>query len=156
MKIAIAIAAAGMAVVTTAMATPAAAFHLGPTGDFTADGNTSATKGGISLPCIAHFTGTVDSEGVGQVTGGSFTDNGGIGCTAVALKNLPWQTTAINAKKVKLFGVTFSSPIGDCGPTNIIAKLKRGRLSFNAVPMKGGCSVSAKVKTKPKLKILPN
>lgn len=154
MKAITAIATAGVMCLAAAVATPAAAFHLHPTGDFTADGTTSATKSGISLPCNAHFTGTVDSQGVGQVTGGSFTDNGGIGCTAVALKNLPWETKAISAIKVKLFGVTFSSPIGDCGPSNIVAKLKRGRLRFSAAQMKGDCSVSAKVKTKPKLKIV--
>src|SRR5436305_941022 len=143
MKTTIAIAAAAIMCGATAVATPAAAFHLSPTGDFTADGHTSAKKSGVSLPCIAHFTGTIDSAGVGHVTGGSFTDNGSIGCTAVTLQNLPWDTTAIDKKDVKLAGVTFNSPLGQCGPTDIVATVRRGTLKFAAVPMKGGCRVSA-------------
>jgi hypothetical protein len=154
MKTGIAITTAAAMSLVSAVLTPAAAFHLSPPGDFTGNGPTSATKGGISLPCTAHFTGTVDSDGVGQVTGGSFTDRGAIGCTAVTLQNLPWTAKAVSATKVELLKVTFNSPLGKCGPGNITAALKKGVLKFTAVPLKGGCSVTAKIKTSPKLSIV--
>src|SRR5690348_6626270 len=77
--------------------TPAAAYHFSPPGNFTGTGNTSATKNGISLPCHAKFTGKVTNSGVGYVTGGSFTDNGKVGCTSVKLINLPWKALAKGA-----------------------------------------------------------
>ena len=135
--------------------TPATAFHLSPAGDFTADGDTSATKGGVTLPCIAHFTGTVDSNGIGHITGGSFTDNGGVGCTAVTLSGLPWKVKAVKKGKVKIYKVTFSTPIGDCGPGTIPAPLKKGVLSFTAVPLQPDCSISGSLTTSPKISIVP-
>src|SRR5947199_7248240 len=59
MKLTIVLAAASLTAFSIA-ATPAAAWKLSPSGDFTADGTTSATKNGVTLPCKAHFTGTVN------------------------------------------------------------------------------------------------
>jgi hypothetical protein len=151
MKTALAIAVAmsfGIAGVT-----PAAAYHLVPENtDFTGTGKTSATKNGISLPCKANFTGTVDANGVGYVTGGTFT--GQVGCSTVKLINLPWKSVAKSATKVKILNVQFSSPIGDCGPGTIPVKVVDGLIKFTTVPLAGGCTVSGKITTTPAISIV--
>jgi len=154
MKPAIAIVAASLTSFGIA-ATPAAAYHLSPAGNFTGDGTTSATKNGISLPCKAHFTGTVSKSGVGHVTGGSFKDNGGVGCGQVGLQNLPWKAAARTAYKAIIYNVKFTSPIGDCGPGNLPIHSANGVITFKAVPLPGGCTVSGKITTNPKVSIVP-
>ena len=155
MKTTIALAAAGITLIGAAGIASAGKYKLSPPGNFTGDGKTSATKNGISLPCKAHFTGSIDSAGIGQVTGGSFKDDGSVGCTAVKLINLPWTSVAVTAKKGKIENVKFSSPIGDCGPGDIPVKVKNGVIIFNTVPLAGGCSVSGKIKTNPTISIVP-
>jgi hypothetical protein len=138
-----------------AATTPAAAFHLSPVStSFTATGNTSATKNGVTLPCKAHFKGHTDANGVGFVDSGSFTDNGSIGCTAVTLQNLPWEGDATGKATVVIHNVTFSSPIGNCGPGDLTTKLKRGVISFTTAPLPPDCTVSGKLKTKPQLSVV--
>ena len=154
MKTTIALAAALLSL-GIAGTTPATAFHLSPAGPFTADGDTSATKNGITLPCKAHFTGTVASNGIAHITGGSFTDNGAQGCTLVTLNGLPWKVKAVKKAKVKIFNVAFSTPIGDCGPGTMPALLKQGALSFTAVPLQPNCSISGNVTTSPTISIVP-
>jgi len=155
MNKAIALAAASLIASAIAGITPAAAFHFTPTGtSFKATGNTSATKLGQTLPCKAHFNGHTDDAGVAFVDSGSFTDNGAFGCTAVTLQNLPWETDATGKSTVVIHNVQFSTPIGNCGPGDIEAKLRRGALVFNAVPLPPDCMVSGKLKTKPVLKIV--
>ena len=155
MKTTIALTAASLILLGTAGISSASNYKLSPPGNFTGDGNTSATKNGISLPCKAHFTGTINSAGIGSVTGGSFKDNGGVGCTSVKLINLPWKSVAVSLAKVKILNVTFSSPIGDCGPGTLPVKVKNGVIVFNTVPLPGGCSVSGKITTNPKISIVP-
>ncbi len=154
MKTAIAIAAAGLMSLGIAGTTPAAAYHLIPeSSSFSGKGNTSATKNGVTLACKAKFKGSVDANGVGSVTSGTFT--GDLGCTSVALSNLPWTSTAKSATKANILNVTFTSPIGNCGPTTLPVKLKNGVISFTNVPLAGGCTVSGKIKTTPTLSIVP-
>lgn len=156
MKTAIALTAAALVSLGIAGTTPAAAYHLSPSGSFVGDGTTSATKNGITLPCKAHFTGTVDSNGVGHVTGGSFTDNGATGCKKVKLANLPWGSRVPSATKVIVLKAKFNGPLTlDCGPSNVPTTLKNGVITFTAVPMTGSCSVSGKITTTPKLSIVP-
>lgn len=156
MKPAILIAAAGVVSLGIAGTTPAAAYHLSPKSTkFTGTGNTSATKNGISLPCKAHFTGNTSSTGVGHITGGSFTDTTKVGCTAVKLINLPWKALAKTATKVVIYNVEFSSPIGNCGPGNLPTILKNGVVTFTDVPLPGGCTVSGKITTTPKVSVVP-
>jgi hypothetical protein len=151
----IALTAAGVLSLGIAAVTPAAAFHLTPEGtSFKATGKTSATKGGLTLPCKAHFQGHTDDNGVGFVDSGSFTDDGAIGCTAVTLQNLPWETDATGKKTVVIHNVAFSTPIGDCGPGDITGKLKNGAIVFTAVPLPPDCTVSGKLKTNPQLSIV--
>lgn len=156
MKTAIVLAAAGLMSLGTTDIALAAKYHLVPPGNFTGDGKTSATKNGISLPCIAHFTGRVTAAGVGYVTGGTFKDDGGIGCTSVKLSNLPWKSLAVAAAKGKIFNVTFTSPIGNCGPGTIPVAVRNGAIKFTAVALRGGCSVSGSITTTPKLSIVKN
>jgi hypothetical protein len=154
MKTAIAsVAIAGLFSLGVIGTAPAATFHLTPENSkFKGKGNTSAVKSGISLACKAKFTGDVDKNGVGEVTGGTF--SGQLGCSSVTLGNLPWTGTVIGKKTLELDNVTFQSPIGDCGPGNIDVKLVNGVISFNAVPLAGGCMVSGRIKTTPQLAIV--
>ena len=156
MKIAIVIAAAGLTAFTMA-ATPAAAWKITPSGDFTADGTTSATKNGVTLPCKAHFTGTVNAHGIAHITSGEFTDNGGPpgACGAVQLANLPWKTAARTAKAAKIYNVQFTTPIGSCGPGAMPVRVRSGGvIVFTAVPLAGGCTVSGNLTTTPQLSIV--
>jgi hypothetical protein len=157
MKTAIALTAASLVSIGIAGATaPAAAYHLSPSGSFVGDGDTSATKNGITLPCHAHFTGKVTSNGVGYVTGGSFTDNGKTGCKQVKLVNLPYKSRVKSSTKVIILNAKFNGPLTlDCGPSNVPTTLKNGIITFTAVPMAGGCSVSGKITTSPTLSIVP-
>ena len=157
MKIAITIAAAAVASFGIA-APPAAAYHLSPTGTFTATGTTSATKNGITLPCTATLSGKVNSNGIGFVTGGSFGDNGGPpgACAAVTLNNLPWKAVATTSRRVKIRNVTFTTPIGACGPNTLPVQLKNGVITFTTVAFSNGsCTVSGNLTTSPTLSIVP-
>jgi hypothetical protein len=150
MKTAIATIAASLFAFGIVAATPAAALHLSPENtNFTAKGKTSATKNGLTLACKAKFTGDVDNDGNGEVTGGTF--SGQLGCSSVTLSNLPWAGKVINRKTLELDNVTFSTPIGDCGPDNIDVKLVDGTIKMNAIPMTGGCMISGKLHTDPTL-----
>jgi hypothetical protein len=154
MKKAIAITAAAIMSFGTVCATPAAAYHLIPTStNFTGTGKTSATKNGITLPCTANFTGKTTAAGVGYITSGSFT--GQVGCTSVGLGGLPWKAVAKTATKVVILNVSFTSPIGNCGPGNIPTKLSSGVIKFTNVPLAGGCTVSGSIKTSPTISIVP-
>ena len=131
---------------------PACAWHLIPENmNFTGSGNTSATKNGITLKCTAAFKGKVDGTGTGYVESGSFT--GELGCSSVTLKNLPWKSVAVGKTAVHIEDVTFDSPIGNCGPSTIAAKLSSGIISFTNVQLAGSCTASGRISTSPKLSI---
>lgn len=152
MKTVIAIASA--AVLTVATVAPAAAYHLEPKGtSFTGTGNTQATKNGITLPCKAKFQGHVDAKGIGFVDSGSFT--GQVGCTSVGLGGLPWKSVAKSATKVTITNVSFTSPIGNCGPGNLPVKIIDGKIRFKDVPLPGGCTVTGVISTSPAVSIQP-
>ncbi|HWY16153.1 MAG TPA: hypothetical protein VNX86_13530 [Rhizomicrobium sp.] len=152
MKKAIAIVAAGL-MSFGAVDTAFAGYALRPLNTkFTGTGTTSATKNGVTLKCNAKFEGSVNGQGVGEITGGSFT--GELGCTSVGLQNLPWKSTATSMSKVQISGAEFTSPIGNCGPGNLSVTLRSGVVSFSNLPLKGGCTVSGNLKTSPTLKIV--
>ncbi|HEY1961592.1 MAG TPA: hypothetical protein VGG69_04165 [Rhizomicrobium sp.] len=156
MKTAIAIATAGLVSLGLA-ATPAAAFKLSPAGNFTADGNTSASKNGITLPCHAHFTGTISNKGVGHITSGTFTTSSGPqgACEAIVLNNLPWKTVARTATTGKIYNVQFAGPAGlNCGPGNLVVHVKSGIVSFTTQPLPPGCTVTGKLTTNPTVSIV--
>jgi hypothetical protein len=132
----------------------AAAYHLSPENTkFSGTGNTSATKNGITLKCKAKFQGHVDANGIGYVDSGTF--SGELGCTSVGLQNTPWKATATAATKATIANVTFTSPIGNCGPGNLATKLVSGVISFANRPLSGGCTVSGKITTSPTVSIVP-
>jgi hypothetical protein len=154
MKTAIAITVAGLMSFGIIGITPASAYHLIPEStSFKGKGSTSATKSGVTLACTANFNGSIDGNGVGSVTSGSFT--GELGCSSVALSNLPWKATAKKATKGSILNVTFTSPIGNCGPSTLPVKLKNGVISFTNVAVAGGCTISGKIKTTPTVSIVP-
>jgi len=154
MNKAIAITAAGLMSLGIVGTTPAAAYHLNPENTtFNGTGKTSATKSGITLACSADLQGSVDGNGVGSITGGSF--SGELGCSSVGLTGLPWTATATKATTAVIQNVSFSSPIGDCGPSNLTVKIKKGKISFKNAELAGGCTISGKLKTKPKVSIVP-
>jgi hypothetical protein len=155
MKTAIAIVAAGLMSFGMAGSASAAKFHLSPEGStFTGTGTTSATKNGVTLQCKAKFQGHVDDTGVGFVDSGTF--SGQVGCSTVGLSNLPWQSNALNAKKANIQNVTFTSPIGNCGPGTIVVAIKAGKIKFTNAPLAGGCTVTGSIKTSPALAIVAN
>ncbi|HVU21424.1 MAG TPA: hypothetical protein VHE09_11890 [Rhizomicrobium sp.] len=154
MKKTVATAAASLLLLGIAGTTPAAAYHLIPENTtFEGTGKTSATKSGISLACDAVLEGSVDSKGVGSVTGGSFT--GQLGCTSVQLQNLPWKSVAKKATTAIISNVTFSSPIGNCGPGKLKVKVKNGKITFTDAALPGNCTISGSIKTQPAIAIVP-
>jgi hypothetical protein len=153
MKASIAITAAGLMSFGIVGTTPALAWHLIPENkSFVGNGTTSATKNGVTLKCTAKFTGKINSKGVGSVTGGSF--SGALGCSSVGLQGLPWTATATSATTGNILKVTFTSPIGNCGPGTLPVKLTNGVISFTNVSLPGSCKVSGNIKTTPKVSIV--
>jgi hypothetical protein len=149
------IASAALLVSVAISATPAvAARHLSPSGDFTADGKVSGTKNGSDLvPCEAHITGSIDKNGVGEVTGGTFT--GKNGCDQLSLNNLPWMMVAKGKRKIRVMNMTFDEGgVEVCGPSDVTVKLKKGVISMRAVPLAGNCSLTVHLATSPPLSIV--
>jgi len=154
MRNTIAITAAALVSFGIAGIGPAAAYHLEPLNtSFVGTGSTSATKNGVTLKCKATFHGHVDGAGVGWVDDGSF--KGDVGCTTVGLGGLPWKSVAKGAAKVNILNVSFTSPIGNCGPGTVPVKVVDGVIKFTDKPLAGGCTVSGKVTTNPSLSIVP-
>lgn len=136
-----------IAVVTTiALAGAAFAASITPNGPFVADGNSNLTKSFTSLPCTAHFVGTVTS-GVGSVTSASFT--GSSLCASVVATNLPWPVTATSATTGTITGVAVNTPIGNCtpGPLNGTFNNTTHVLTVPSQALPGGCTVSATLTT---------
>jgi hypothetical protein len=147
------IAAAGFmsfGIVDTAFAS---SYELNPLNtSFTGTGTTSATKNGVTLNCNATFQGNVDGQGIGHITSGSFT--GDLGCTSVGLSGLPWKAAAVSKTRATIYKVKFTSPIGNCGPSNLKTTLKSGVITFTNAPLAGGCTVSGDITTSPTVKIV--
>lgn len=151
MKIMFAIAALSAA--SLGLASQANAYKFSPPStSFTGKGKTSATKNGVTLACSANLSGATDANGNGKVTGGSF--SGAFGCSAVTFANLPWPMTATGKTTGTVTGVTFNSPIGNCGPDTLNITLKRGKIKFNQT-IAGGCAVTGSLTTTPTLSIVP-
>lgn len=152
MKKIIAFAAAG--VMSFGVANSAvAAYHLSPEGThFKGTGQTSATKNGVTLTCNAVFHGSVNANGIGHVTSGSF--SGALGCSSVTLSNLPWKAKAVSATEADIYNVTFQSPIGNCGPGTLPTTVNNGTITFTNQALPGGCTVSGNITTTPAISIV--
>ena len=135
---------------------PAFAWHLVPEStSFTGAGKTSATVNGITLKCSASLTGHTDSKGIGYIDSGSFT--GQPGCTAVTFQNTPWTSTAVSGSTVHIANVTFSTPIGNCGPSTLTVRLGRaGTFTWKNQVLSGGCNISGTITTSPAITIAKN
>lgn len=148
-------AVAAIALVSFGFTTTASAFKLSPPStSFTGSGNTSLTKSGITVPCTANFTGSINARGVGKVTGATFT--GSATCQAISATGLPWKVAAKTASTAKFSAVSVSTPLGNCGPSALtVGDNGTGLVTFTNQILSGGCSVSGSVQTTPAVTIVP-
>lgn len=152
MKSAIVLAAIGLT--TLGFASSANAFKFSPPNTkFSGTGPTSATKGGVTLSCTGTLKGSTNAKGIGKVTGGSFT--GALGCSSVGLTGLPWPMKATSATTGTVSKVTFTSPIGNCGPGTLPVHLSGGVISFNFLLNPGACQITGSLTTHPTISIVP-
>ncbi len=153
MKLFTVIAAVGLVSAGLADGANAAGFKFSPPSTkFTATGPTSATLNGVTLPCTGTLKGSTTATGVGKVTGGSFT--GQIGCSSVTFTGVPWKMTATTATTATIFGVDFSTPLGSCGPANLVVQLTGGVFTYNG-PFDQCSNITLSLTTKPTLSIVP-
>jgi hypothetical protein len=130
MKSAITLLAVGLVSLGAASGVAAKGFKLSPASTkFVGTGPTSATLNGLTLACTGTLKGQTSATGVGKVTGGSF--KGATGCTSVTFSGTPWKMTATTASTATTVGVDFSTPIGSCGPANLVIGLSGGVFSYN-------------------------
>jgi hypothetical protein len=154
MKSIIAIAAVGLVSFGFASSASAAkaGFKFSPASTkFTATGPTSATLNGTTLACTGKLSGATNKAGAGTVTGGSFT--GALGCSSVTFTGTPWKMTATTATTATIAGVEFTTPLGSCGPANLVVTLKAGTFTYNG--KFDQCSnITLTLKTTPTLSIV--
>jgi hypothetical protein len=141
------------AVGLVSLAGAANAFEFSPESKtFVGTGPTSATLNGITLACTGTLHGKTTKTGIGKVTSGSFT--GAAGCSSVGLQGLPWTMKATGASTATVANVTFTSPIGNCGPANLPVNVSGGVISFTNATL-GNCKVSGTLTTTPTISIVP-
>ena len=143
------------ALLTVGIASQAAAFSFSPKNtSFTASGSTSLTKGTLTVPCTAHFTGHTSSTGVGSVLTASF--SGSSLCTAIKATDLPWPAKATSATTAVVSHVAVTASIfGTCGPSNVPTTVsKTGVITFSNVTLTPNCKVKGSVTTTPPVTIV--
>lgn len=153
MKSIIALAAVGLMSFGLANGANAAGFKFSPASTkFVGKGPTSATLNGVTLACTGTLKGSTNAQGVGKVTGGSFT--GALGCSSVTFTGTPWKMTATTATTATIVGVDFTTPLGSCGPANLVVTLTGGVFSYNGAFDQ--CSnIQLSLKTTPTVSIVP-
>jgi hypothetical protein len=133
----------------------ASGYSLSPkNASFTGVGKTTLTKGSLTVPCTAKFTGKTDAKGIGHITSATFSGN--ILCGGVKATGLPWigEATSATGGTIQNVAVT-ASVFGACGPTTIPLTLsKTGVLAFNNVTLKPNCAIKGSIATKPVLTIV--
>jgi hypothetical protein len=118
---------------------------------FVGTGPTSATLNSVTLACTGSLKGASTAAGAGKVTGGSFT--GELGCSSVTFTGTPWKMAATTATTATITGVHFTTPIGSCGPANLVVTLTGGVFSYNGAFDQ--CSnIKLTLTTKPTLSII--
>ena len=153
MKSMIALVAVGLMSFGVANGATAAGFKFSPASTkFTGTGPTSATLNGTTLSCTGTLKGQTNKAGVGKVTGGSFT--GMFGCSSVTFTGVPWKMTATSATTATIVGVDFTTPLGSCGPGNLVVQLTGGVFSYNG-PFDQCSNISLSLKTTPTISIVP-
>ena len=119
---------------------------------FTAKGQVTITKGVSHPSCTAHFVGTTDAAGFGQITGATFT--GSDFCTAITSATLPWALNAETKRRATLHDVDLGTPLGFCGPANVTVYVSStGRFTFFA-SLPPDCIIHGYVKTTPVVTIV--
>ena len=123
---------------------------------FTAKGQVSFRIETSNQPCTAHFVGTTDAAGFGQINGATFT--GSDFCTAVTSATLPWPMNAETKKRATLHDVDLGTIYGFCGPANVTVYVApTGRFSFAFLASfsgGGSCLIQGYVKTTPAITIV--
>jgi hypothetical protein len=119
---------------------------------FTAKGQVTITKGVSHPSCTAHFVGTTDAAGFGQITSATFT--GSDFCAAVTSATLPWSMNAETRRRALLKDVDLGTPLGFCGPVNVTVYVSStGRFTFSA-SAPPDCFIQGYVKTTPVVTIV--
>ncbi|HXU98912.1 MAG TPA: activator of alkane oxidation [Caulobacteraceae bacterium] len=153
MKTLITLGAAALAAFS--ITTQASAYSLHPRStSFTGSGKTQLTKGSLTVPCTAKFTGHTDSVGVGHVTGAAF--SGSSLCTGIKATGLPWTAKAVSATHAVIHNVSVSASIfGTCGPSNVrTAVSSTGLITFSNVTLTPDCVVKGSIQTTPHVTIV--
>jgi hypothetical protein len=153
MKSAIALLAVGLVSFGFASSASAVTYKFSPASTkFVGKGPTSATLNGLTLACTGTLRGSTTATGVGHVTGGSFT--GALGCSSVKFTGTPWLMKATTATTATITGVDFTTPLGTCGPANLVVNLSGGTFTYNGAFDQ--CSnIQLTLKTTPTLSIVP-
>ena len=133
----------------------ASAYSLHPRStSFVGTGKTNLTKGLLTVPCTARFTGKTDSLGVGHITSAVF--SGSSVCTGVKATGLPWTGKAVSATRAVIYNVAVSASVfGTCGPSNVPVTISStGVITFSNVTLKPNCVVKGSVATTPHVTIV--
>ena len=143
----------GLLLVLSSFSTAYARPSLSPRStSFTAKGQVTITKGVSHPSCTAHFVGTTDAAGFGQINAATFT--GSDFCTAVTSATLPWALNAETKRQALLQDVALSTPLGFCGPANVTVYVSlTGRFTFYFMASPD-CVIQGYVKTTPAITIV--
>ncbi|CAN7553667.1 activator of alkane oxidation [Caulobacter sp. LjRoot300] len=145
---------------TAAFAASASAASFSPAnGNFTGTGTTSLTKGTLTIPCTANFTGHT-AGGIGFIDTATFSGGGGL-CGLIH-KTGTWTATAATANgtgggTASITGVAVTASLfGTCGPSTVAISLNdTGLITFNNQTLSPDCAINGSVQTSPQLHIVP-
>ena len=143
------------ALATFSLTTQASAYSFHPRStSFVGAGKTQLTKGSLTVPCNARFTGKTDSLGIGHVTSATF--SGSTLCTGIKATGLPWTGKAASATRAVIYKVAVSASIfGTCGPSNVpVTVSSTGVITFNNVTLTPNCVVKGSIATTPHITIV--
>ncbi len=146
--------ASAIAILASAgLAASASAASLTPaTGTFTGTGTTSLTKGSLTLPCTANFTGHT-TAGVGTIDTATFSG----GLCGLVHKAGTWTATATGAGTADIAGVAVTASLfGNCGPSLIHVTISSaGVIHFDNQGITPDCVISGDVQTSPVVNAIP-
>lgn len=112
-----------------ALAAPAFAQSVTPTGPFTAEGWGTVYNGNITITCDVVFEGQAYSDATFDITNATFTNGGGSWgflCPAVG-DNTPWTGQVDSLTQVTIEDVELTAPFQpDCGPDDVVAGWTNG------------------------------
>jgi hypothetical protein len=148
--------ASAIAILASAgLAASASAASLTPaTGTFTGTGTTNLTKGSLTIPCTANFTGHT-TGGVGTIDTATFSGGGGL-CALIS-KSGTWTATATGAGTATISGVAVNASLfGTCGPSTVNVTISAGGLiTFSSQTLTPNCVINGSVQTSPVVNAIP-